>query len=280
MAEVISGRWGKPVNTAAHQKGGIHDDDTATELGFSGGTVAGSIHLEQFLPLLLETFGEDWWRKGVLSMYFRQATMDRQPVICRLQMGDAGQARVWMENEGGELIMEGTANLASCKVPTALALRLQQLKPAGELRMLRDFSLGQRMEAQARVGKAFVDGQLRVITEPHEYLTTPDAFGQRVLSYTQMVRSFDAAEQLYMPVVVGPFVGLYGAIEIGFENGPVLEETDYHATCEVVGLSDSPKTEILWRESRLSRDGKPVARMLKMDRLMKNASPLWNSSDV
>ena len=56
MSATLAGEWGTPVNTAAHQKGGIHDDDTATDLGFRGGTVAGSIHMEQFLPLLLDVF--------------------------------------------------------------------------------------------------------------------------------------------------------------------------------------------------------------------------------
>jgi len=72
-----------------------------------------------------------------------------------------------------------------------------------------------------------------------------------------------------------PFVGLYGAIEIEFINGPVLAETEYKGSGEIVGLSDSPQTEILWRDSILMTD-KPIARMLKMDRLMKNSSPLWD----
>ncbi|HJP49543.1 MAG TPA: hypothetical protein QF611_00785, partial [Pseudomonadales bacterium] len=61
MQTELIGEWRKPVNTAANQKGGIHDDATATDLGFRGGTVAGSIHMEQFPPLLVELFGDDWW---------------------------------------------------------------------------------------------------------------------------------------------------------------------------------------------------------------------------
>ncbi len=64
MQAAITGEWRRPVNTAAHQKGGIHDDDTATDLGFRGGTVAGAIHMEQFPPLLLEMFGADFWQTG------------------------------------------------------------------------------------------------------------------------------------------------------------------------------------------------------------------------
>ena len=276
MAQVLTGEWGNPVNTAAHQKGGIHDDNTATELGFSGGTVAGSIHMEQFLPLLLDTFGDSWWETGILSMYFLQATMDRQSVRCYLSLEPSGQAQVWMENEAGDKIMQGTAQLGDCTAPTALRTRLDSQRAPGELRILKEFSEGLTVEADTQVAPTFVDHQLSVITENHNYFTNPDVFGQRVLPYTQVVRAFDAAEQLAAQPAINPFVGLYGGIEIGYLNGPGLEATNYQSTCEVVGLGDSPKTEILWRESKLFLDGKPIAQMLKMDRLMKNSSPLWD----
>ncbi|HKF76906.1 MAG TPA: hypothetical protein VKF59_12240, partial [Candidatus Dormibacteraeota bacterium] len=53
-----------PVNLfAAGREGGrqginIHQDETARRLGFRGGTIPGSIHMDQFPPLLVEAFGE------------------------------------------------------------------------------------------------------------------------------------------------------------------------------------------------------------------------------
>ena len=277
MSTTLTGAWGRPVNTAANQKGGIHDDDTATELGFSGGTVAGSIHMEQFLPLLLQAFGDAWWHEGVISLYFMQATMDRQPVQCHLSFADeeSTRATIWMENEDGDTIMSGTANLANCSEPTTLEERLADLRPPSELRVLKDFAVGQTVSSNAYVNLDSVERQLAVITESHEYFTDSGKFGQPVLPYTAVVRACNAVEQISGEPAIQPFVGLYGGIQISYLAGPVLAETDYQATCRVVGLSDSPKTEILWRETELSKDGKPVARMLKLDRLMKNSSPLW-----
>ena len=40
-----------PINTASQSHGSIHDDATASKLGFKGGTVAGSLHMDQFAPL-------------------------------------------------------------------------------------------------------------------------------------------------------------------------------------------------------------------------------------
>ena len=48
------------MNASQQAKGSIHNDEVATKLGFRGGTVAGSIHLELFPPLLVEAFGPRW----------------------------------------------------------------------------------------------------------------------------------------------------------------------------------------------------------------------------
>src|SRR5690554_6362968 len=78
---VIHGPERSPRNNARHLgAGSIHDDDTAQKLGFRDGTVAGSLHMEQFPPLLVETFGEQWLRTGGLSLYFKYATTDGEPV--------------------------------------------------------------------------------------------------------------------------------------------------------------------------------------------------------
>ena len=61
---VLVGPLREPRNLAANVAGSIHDDSQAQKLGFRGGTVAGSIHMEQFPPLLLRAFGERWFETG------------------------------------------------------------------------------------------------------------------------------------------------------------------------------------------------------------------------
>src|SRR5258707_15780548 len=70
-----------PVNAAANQKGSIHDDAPAQKLGFRGGTVAGSIHMDQFPPVLLDAFGRAWFETGSLSLNFRNATTGGEAVV-------------------------------------------------------------------------------------------------------------------------------------------------------------------------------------------------------
>src|SRR3984957_18977863 len=71
---VFVGPLRRSVNNASRIAGSIHDDATATKLGFRGGTVAGSIHLELFPPILLKAFGQRWFERGTISMYFLNAT--------------------------------------------------------------------------------------------------------------------------------------------------------------------------------------------------------------
>lgn len=280
MQAAITGEWRRPVNTAAHQKGGIHDDDTATDLGFRGGTVAGAIHMEQFPPLLLEMFGADFWQTGTLSMYFRSATVDREPVRCLStepeRVGNIRRTNVWMEKEDGTIVASGTASCGGHDEKSELRRKLESIRPISELRILKNLKVGARCEDQrCFVENSFLDAQLGVITEPLSCYKTSNEFSGRVLPVTQVVRAFDPPEVALITEVEPPFVGLYGAIEIEFINGPVLAETEYKGSGEIVGLSDSPQTEILWRDSILMTD-KPIARMLKMDRLMKNSSPRWD----
>ena len=96
---VITGPVRRPRNLSAHAVGSIHDDATATALGFRGGTVAGSIHMDQFPPLLLAAFGNRWFETGSLSLYFRHATTGGEPMRvllgCPPAVGGDVQVRAW-----------------------------------------------------------------------------------------------------------------------------------------------------------------------------------------
>ena len=79
--DVITGPLWPARNWSADAgAGSIHDDDTAEELGFRGGTVAGDVHMNQFPPVLVKIFGEQWFESGNLSLSFKNATIDLEEV--------------------------------------------------------------------------------------------------------------------------------------------------------------------------------------------------------
>ena len=93
--------------------GSIHDDATAAELGFRGGTVAGDVHMNQFPPVLVEAFGPEWFERGNLSLRFRNATVDLERVRAYANRPVPGmrQIEVWMRREDGLEVCRGTAAL-------------------------------------------------------------------------------------------------------------------------------------------------------------------------
>jgi hypothetical protein len=75
---------------------------------------------------------------------------------------------------------------------------------------------------------------------------------------------------------MGPHVGLFGAIEVRHQAGPVFLDRDYRVTGEVAALSETPQTEVLWFDSRaIDETGTTVASMRMMLRELKASSPRY-----
>jgi hypothetical protein len=281
--DTITGPVRRPRNLAATIQGSIHDDATAAALGFRGGTVAGSVHMDQFPPLLLEAFGERWFETGSLSLYFRHATTDGEPVQAFLarpeQGGRDAQIRAWATTGEDTLVAEGTASAGNPAAASALYSR--DLRPAepGELRILSAIKPGDllgdyRLMVDAeRQHSAIRQGAM---TEPLDWYTAASPWGGPIASPSAVVGLLYARLLADAKEAMGPHVGLFGAIEVRFRRGPVFLERSYRVTGEVAALSQTPKTEVLWFDSRaLDDDGSAVAQMRMMLRQMKQSSPRY-----
>lgn len=282
-SDVITGPVRRPRNLAAHIVGSIHDDDTAAALGFRGGTVAGSVHLDQFPPLLLQAFGQRWFETGSLSLYFRHATTDGEAVqafVGRPPTGDVDpQVRAWMTTPAGELVAEGTAAVGDPRAPSALHER--DLRPAdpAELRILKAVKAGDvlgDLRAAVNGDRQRSTIEQEAMTEPLGWYTGPSPWGGPIASPSGVVGLLYTQLLAETKEVMGEHVGLFGAIEIRFRGGPVFLDRDYRVTGEVAAVSQTPKTEVLWFDSRALDDrDEPVAQMRMMLRQMKQSSPLY-----
>jgi len=289
--EAGKGVWAGPIrrpqNTAAHHKGSIHDDATAQKLGFRGGTVAGSLHMEQFPPLLTQLLGDAWWVSGGLSLYFRFATTHLEPVQCFAvapracdgSQRESAQKRieVWMDHENGERIAEGSACVGGVDPTSALRQRITVVPPAGELRILAKLDLARTTaDAPVRIARATLDERLDVVTEPCVEYTVASRWGRPALPPSLAVQAMRTVEPGLLSRT-GPVVGLFGAIEVQHLDGPLFADEDYRARGRVLAVSDTPKTEYFWYESIVAdaATGRDRASMLMMLRFMKASSPLW-----
>lgn len=281
---VLVGPLRRSVNNARNVAGSIHDDATATKLGFRGGTVAGSIHLELFPPLLLKAFGKRWFERGTISMYFLNATTDREAVRAYLKEPprDAADAQVdaWIERDDGMRVAEGTASVGDPPEPTALGRRPLDRFEAGQLRILGSLKVGDRFEeCDAYLSGATMAERMKVITEPLEWYTGPSPWGGAIATPATMVQLLYAGSIATLRGKLGPAVGLYGAIELRNVNGPVRVEQPYRVSGSIVALGQSPKTEYMWFETALKEAaGKRIAEMRMLLRFMKASSPLYREA--
>jgi len=279
----ITGLVRRPTNASRDAKGSIHDDATAQKLGFKGGTVAGSIHMEQFPPLLEQAFGSDWFRTGSLSTYFLNATTDGEPVQAFVgpvtERPEGGRrADVWMIDETtGLRVLEGSASIGPPDEASNLRVRLPSVRAPGELRLLANMNVGNAVsDVPVRVTLARSLERVKLITEDLSAYHDAKLFGEIVAAPTMVVDAMRCVEvPLWRPT--SNYVGLFGAIEVQMLDGPVFVDHDYLCDGKVLALSDSPKTEVMWYETTLkdAKDKRPVARMILMSRLLKASSKLW-----
>ncbi len=275
-AEERVGPFRTPRNMAQEVKGSIHDDATASKLGLKGGTVAGSIHMDQFAPMLLDLYGEAWWNTGCLSLMFKQATVDREEVRAVVRPGEP-RSRLTMFNQPGDLIAEGTASLLAPDTESELSKRLPAQEPAkpGALRILAAIKVGdEAKDIPVEISAEGARRRLETITEP---LSAYD--GEHGILPPSL--AVGLAHQARGAVVgsAGKSVGLFGALEVQHLAGPLRAGTPYLARTKVKQLSESPRTENVWYDVTLAdkASGQDVANVLFMLRFMKASSPLWTS---
>ena len=259
-----------PANRSIDATGSIHDDATAQRLGFRGGTVAGNVHLDQFPPLLIAAYGRAWFERGTLSMYFRTPTTDREPVIA---VHNPANNAALMVTPAGTLVAEGDAGVGVAPGTTRLRRRDRHPVAPDTLTLLHDVRLGEDIDAD----RTSVDHQRQLalldhpdlLTEPLDWYRSASPWGAPIACPSVAVDALWAPFERQLAGRVGRAVGLYGAIELSFQRGPLLVGADYALHGRIVTVSDSPKTEIFWAETSAEDSHGPVATLLMMIRLLK-----------
>ncbi len=287
MSDTVVGPVRNPTNITYQHRGSIHDDETARRLGLRGGTIAASTHLDQFPPVLVQAFGRRWFETGCLSLYFRHATTDGEPVQAEVGMPVGGgspdaivsaqMVSARMITPDGTLVAEGTASIGDPPEPSALSARDLRHDPSG-LRILASLAAGDAIEARAvRVASSAQATRIAegLVSEPLDWYQGGSPWGGPIAMPSSIVGVLtDAAAASLLPRIATA-VGLWGAIELRFHDGPVHCDVDLEATGRVVALGDSPKTEILWYDMDLAAEGRRVASMRILTRFMKASSPVW-----
>ncbi|MFW6093018.1 MAG: hypothetical protein ACODAC_03515 [Pseudomonadota bacterium] len=274
--EIMAGRWCRPGAAPAEAAEAVGGEAAARQSGFTAARVPGSVHLEQFVPLLVEHFGADWWRRGVISVCFEAPVAYGEPVRSYLEPVAAGRVRIWMNGEGEELLLRGSATLGE-DADSAVRHRLAQVKPAPELRILAGVATGRVCPPlPVRIASGQVAARLEHISEPMRCYHDAERYGAPVAPLADLVHAMRAVEpQIAAPAEAA--AGAFGALEVGYRDGPALCDRDYLAEGRVLALSGGPKAEHLWYRTDLygARDEQVVAWMITQYRLLKESSVAW-----
>ncbi len=283
---VISGPVRAPRNSARHLgAGSIHDDATAQKLGFRGGTVAGSLHMEQFPPLLAAVFGDQWFQSGGMSLYFKFATTDGEEVQAFARPSanpdaDNQKTDIWMDDVQGHRICEGTATVGQPDPASVCRQRIASTPEPQDIRILRALSVGDTSPSvPTQIKPENLDRRLKVITEDLPAYHDASIYGHRIAPPSLQVQAMRPGENKVLKRSEDFGVGLFGAIELQALNGPVFVDYPYETFAKVLAIGETPKTEFFWYESTLvdPASGSNVMQMLMMLRFMKASSKLWQS---
>jgi hypothetical protein len=271
---LLSGDFRTPKNAFQESKGSIHNDAVASKLGFKGGTVPGSVHMAQFVPMLVAMFGTKWFETGDISLYFTQATVDREEVRAEAQPGDDGRASLRMYNRDDALICTGTATSHAPDAESECTRRMREQTPAalGSLRILADVKIGDTSTTPLSMSKEVLQAALANITEPLPIYETDDVLPpSQVIGLAHQTRP-DAHRKVKQPAV-----GLFGALETRQFKGPLKAGVNYLGTTKILKLTDSPRTENVWYDVSISDPETKdlLGSVIFMIRFMKASSPLW-----
>ena len=158
--------------------------------------MAGSIHMNQFVPLCTQAFGaENFFSNGCLSTYFLSPTVHLEAVRAFAELPEIGASSmdVWMETDDGTRVLEGTASVGGGldddpEQPSVLATRLARERapgPAG-LRIMATLEVGQksdRVPARCTFGEK-LPGMGNLEWGPEQALATTEPLDWYVSDYT------------------------------------------------------------------------------------------------
>ncbi len=260
----LTGPWRKPRQMLSKQSvsgsASIHDDTTAQQLGFSGGTIEGPTHFSQFEPLAERLFGEAWRRTGCISVHYRAPVFEGEAVraVATRSSERADYADIRMEKEDGTEVLTGSISVGDDPPQSALRARLEGLDPLAQPVLVANVPVGTRtsrvpvtMECDTPMGALYpfsLADKLAVITEPAERFT-------RELPFEMISVLANAKADVEPFAVRRPSIGLFADQEIRLHDGSLLVGETYEVEREVIARTGSRKTESLWTEYRIYRAG-------------------------
>ena len=246
----------------------IHDDKMAEDLGFSGAPIEGPTHFSQFVPLLVEIFGNEWFERGCISAHYLNMVVEGEEVRAFAEIPATGKqiTRIWAEKRDGTPVLSGTASVGPDFPESELDRRRAKLRPADQLVILGDLHVGMKgkneehviMDFDQNMGDLYpfsLNDKLQSITEISPWYTSKEGssspWGRAIIPLEMISVLTQYTSRLGGFPVKGPAVGLFADQEIKIINGPLFVNKTYRLEREIVTLSESRRVESNWIMTRV-----------------------------
>jgi hypothetical protein len=265
----LTGPQRAPAQMLAEQEvdghASVHDGETAASLGLTGAPIEGPTHFSQFDPMAVALWGPAWFERGCISAHFRTMVVEGEEVQASMTTTGPTSARIEAHKADGTPVLAGTASVGPDHGETELDARRAAQGAPGDLFIVDQLEVGMTRDEDAPVSMNHADGngagypfsleeKLAKITEPHPWYTiagsSSSPWGRAVVPM-EMISVLANKSGRGFPVR-GPALGLFLDLEIRLVNGPVFVEQDYRIKREIVGLSQSRRTESYWTRTTLT----------------------------
>jgi hypothetical protein len=243
----------------------VHDGATAATLGLAGAPIEGPTHFSQFDPLAVAVWGPAWFEHGCISAHFRNMVVAGDQVQAALTTTSENAATIEAHTTDGRPVLTGTASVGPDHPETELDARRGRQGDPGELFIVDRLEVGARVVDDEPVAITHGDGngalypfslaqKLEQITEPHPWYTPAGGRSSpwgRAIVPMEMISVLANKAGKGFPVRT-PSLGLFLDLEVRLLAGPVFVDQDYQVEREIVGLSQSRRTESYWTRTTLT----------------------------
>jgi len=266
---VVRGPMRAPAQMLADQvvddHASVHEGETAASLGLTGAPIEGPTHFSQFDPLAEALWGEVWFEQGCISCHFQNMVIEGEGVQASLTTVKERSSRIEAHKADGSPVLTGTVSVGPDHPETELDMRRAKQGEPGELFVIDQLEVGMRSNGNERVSMTFdqkngalypfsLNDKLARITESHPWYTaeggSSSPWGRAVVPM-EMISVLAHKSGPRWPVR-SPAVGLFLDMEIRLLAGPVLVGQQYSVHREIVGLSQSRRTESYWTRTLLT----------------------------
>ncbi|KJS27619.1 MAG: hypothetical protein VR75_02380 [Hyphomonadaceae bacterium BRH_c29] len=294
MTEIIKGPLRAPAQMLQEQSydghKSLHDDAEAERLGIKAGPIEGPTHFSQFVPYLVEIWGNAWHERGCFSSHFLNMVFEGEKVRVEVDRPAPGATRTLCRafKEDGTPVLEASASIGPDHGETLLEGRMKKLRPAENLVILTDMKVGLKgvadetvtMGPDQHMGGLYpftLNDKLKVITEPMDVYTdaAAGAWGKTIVPLEMVSVLGNYSSRTAKFPVKQPAIGLFADLEVRMVNGPLLVGETYILRREVVALSESRRVENYWiRTKFFDKTGTTqIAEMLLNHGVMKASYP-------